>query len=230
MLNFRKHMNNEHPCLVQKLEEIENMIGSGAGLKIVSISNSDMSIPTDIIIPASNIITPEQLEIVRNSDIICDGIVGQLSPRYYVKSYVTIDQIRFNSYNDLSGEAITITFDSDGKYSKKYDKLKNESVSIPVISNVAKTNSIIGTLTADLMITADIEPSYTIPNSMVTKIKSAKQIILHTTNMLYKDSTSADEGTYILNLSSIDLDGTMWFKGESMTIYVKNNVLTLNLY
>lgn len=117
-------MNNEHPCLVKKLEEMEEKIESG-GLKVVSFSLYDTGINTDIIIPSTNIIPLNQLDLIRNADIICDGIVGAIPTRYYTKSYITDSQVRFTSFNDMSLSNITMIFDSDGTVTTKYDDLKS---------------------------------------------------------------------------------------------------------
>lgn len=127
--NFRKHMMNIHPCLVEMFDFLLEKINSKSsdGVKVLSVGTYDLGLDTDIIIDSANKISLIDLEKVRKTLIICYGIEGEISTRYYVKSYIDNNKVIFTSYNNMSGESISITFTADGKFSQSYDVLLNNN-------------------------------------------------------------------------------------------------------
>lgn len=127
--NFRKHMMNIHPCLVEMFDFLLEKINSKGsdGVKVLSVGTYDLGLDTDIIIDSANKISLTDLAKVRKTLFICFGKEGEISTRYFVKSYIDDDKVIFTSYNNMSGEGISITFTVDGEFSQSYGMLLNQN-------------------------------------------------------------------------------------------------------
>lgn len=82
MKDFRKHMMNEHPCLVEELDSIRNDVANAGG-KIVTIGNSaDSDVKITSLSDIANLSTSDIAKLIANGVFYFDwtGAITSFNP------------------------------------------------------------------------------------------------------------------------------------------------------